>query len=324
VALSEVEGPGEGSTNMLIRIPHAWQIPEGDGTPEHLYLTRRAFLVAAAASVACTSGGGVAATIPKPAPPYPFARNPKYALDRPITDEIIAATYNNFYEFTPQKNRVWTRVSRFRVEPWTIEVTGLVSNPLKISVDELLRTMPMEERLYRHRCVEAWSMAVPWTGFPLSRLLLKADPKHEARFVRFVSFSDPVQQPGVGEQRWYPWPYYEGLRLDEAMNELTLVVTGVYGHSLPRQHGAPIRIVTPWKYGYKSAKSIVRIELVDKQPATFWEDVASDEYPFQSNVNPAVPHPRWSQATERVIGTWDVRKTLPFNGYGSLVAHLYK
>ena len=305
-----------------------WHIPEREATPEHLYLNRRAFLGAlgAGALVACApakAAPGVEATIPKAAPPYPFRRSPRYTLDRPLTDETVAATYNNFYEFTQVKDGVWKRVGGFRVEPWTLTVDGLVSKPQKFSVDDLLKMMPMEERLYRHRCVEAWSMAVPWSGFPLRALLQRVEPKPNARYVRFVSFSDARQMPGVAEEAWYPWPYYEGLRIDEAMHELTLAATGIYGHALPKQHGAPLRIVTPWKYGYKSPKSVVRIELLEKQPHTFWEDLAPNEYPFESNVNPAVPHPRWSQATERVIGTFDVRATMPFNGYGAFVRSLY-
>ncbi|HEX8153497.1 MAG TPA: protein-methionine-sulfoxide reductase catalytic subunit MsrP, partial [Thermoanaerobaculia bacterium] len=264
----------------------------------------------------------VAKTIPPAAPPYPLPRNPRFTLDRPLTDEIVAATYNNFYELTPRKD-VWRRTADFRTDPWRVEVTGLVAKPFTMSVDELLRAMPLEERLYRHRCVEAWSMAVPWSGFPLARLLARAEPRHDARFVRFVSFSDPAQMPGMKEQPWYPWPYYEGLRIEEAMHELTFVATGIYGHALPKQHGAPIRLVVPWKYGYKSPKAIVRIELTGRQPKTFWNDLAPVEYPFLSNVDPAVPHPRWSQATEKLIGTNDVRRTMAFNGYGDLVRALY-
>jgi len=298
-----------------------------DITAEHLYLSRRA-LLAAAGALACSKSDsplpGLQETIPQTEPPYPFRRNAAFELDRPLTRELIAASHNNFYEFTPQKDAVWKRTGAFRVEPWTIEVTGLVAKPQTFDVDQLLRNMPVEERLYRLRCVEAWSMAVPWTGFPLRHLLDRVEPKHEARFVRFVSFHDAQQQPGIAEQKWYPWPYHEGLRLDEAMNDLTFVATGIYGHPLPRQHGAPIRIVTPWKYGYKSPKSVVRIELVAKRPRTFWEALAPAEYPFESNVDPRRPHPRWSQASERLIGSWDVRKTLAFNGYGSQVAHLYR
>jgi methionine sulfoxide reductase catalytic subunit len=318
---------------MLIRTPHGWEIPERDATPESSYLTRRRFLEAAAVSVLAASCGvpavkpevaeKVRKTLPKAAPPYPASRNAKFALDRELTDEIVAAAYNNFYEFSSEKE-IWSRTAAFRTDPWTLEITGLVAKPLTLTIDDLARTFPLEERLYRHRCVEAWAMAVPWTGVPLALVLAKAEPKHEARFVRFVSFSDPQQQPGVKDQPWYPWPYYEGLRIDEAMNPLTMLVTGMYGHALAKQHGAPVRLVVPWKYGYKSAKSIVRIELTDTQPHTFWNDLQPLEYPFDSNVNPRAPHPRWSQASERLIGTLDVRKTLPFNGYGAWVAAMYR
>ena len=311
---------------MPIRIPKPWELPEREATPESFYLSRRRFLAATLALTACAtdspSRDDVAKTIPSVAPPYPLPRNARFTLDRPLTDELVAATYNNFYELTPRKD-VWRRTANFRVDPWSVEVTGLVAKPFTISVDELLRTLPLEERLYRHRCVEAWSMAVPWSGFPLARLLARAEPRHDARFVRFVSFSDATQQRGIKEQPWYPWPYFEGLRIEEAMHELTFVATGIYGHALPKQHGAPVRLVVPWKYGYKSPKAIVRIELIDRQPKTFWNELAPVEYSFLSNVDPAVPHPRWSQATEKLIGTNDVRRTLAFNGYGEFVQGLY-
>jgi len=312
---------------MLIRIPRGWELPERDATPEPLYLSRRGFLgaVAAGAMAACAPRADdprVFATLPKAAPPYPFRRNPRFVLDRPLTIETVAATHNNFYEFAGTKD-IWKRTAAFRTDPWTVEVTGLVAKPLTYTVDELLRAMPVEERLYRHRCVEAWSMAVPWSGFPLAELLRRAEPLASARYVRFLGFADRTQMPGVAARPWDRWPYYEGLRIDEAMNELTLAVTGIYGHALPKQHGAPLRIVTPWKYGYKSPKSVTRIELTAQQPHTFWADLAPHEYPFESNVDPAIPHPRWSQLTERLIGSWDVRKTLKYNGYGEWVAAMY-
>lgn len=242
--------------------------------------------------------------------------------ERALTDPAVAARYNNFYEFTSGKD-VWRHVQNFRTDPWSVEVEGLVAKPRKWSLEELLR-IPREERVYRHRCVEAWSMVVPWLGFPLSRLLRAAEPLHGARFVRFTTFADPAQMPAVAERPWDRWPYTEGLRIDEAMHDLTLVALGIYGQTLPKQHGAPVRIVVPWKYGYKSPKSVVRIELVRDQPRTFWNDLAPAEYGFYSNVDPTTPHPRWSQLTERLIGTADVRRTLPFNGYGAQVAGLYR
>lgn len=302
----------------------SWELSDRDATPEELFLSRRKFLALLSIAAACARNpNGVESTIPAPAPPYPFPRNARFRLDRRITDEPIAATYNNFYEFSPDKDQVWQLTEKFITSPWTVEVAGLVHKPRTFDVGELLRIMPMEERLYRLRCVEAWAMAVPWTGFPLSALLKLVEPMSSAKFVRFIGFNRPKEAPGINNQTWYPWPYYEALRLDEAMNELTLVATGIYGHELPKQHGAPIRIVVPWKYGYKSAKSVTRIELVSEKPHTFWNDEYPEEYSFESNVNPHVPHPKWSQATERLIGSFEVRKTIPYNGYAPWVAHLY-
>ncbi len=198
-----------------------------------------------------------------------------------------------------------------------------MTKPKEMDVDELLARMPVEERLYRHRCVEAWAMAVPWTGFPMRELVKWAEPTSAARFVRMVSFQRPDQAPGQKNTPWYPWPYFEGLTLAEATHELAFLVCGIYGHTLPVQHGAPLRLATPWKYGFKSIKSIVLFEFTDRRPRTFWNDVAPAEYDFFANVNPRVPHPRWSQATERMIGTNERRPTQPFNGYGEWVAGLY-
>ena len=313
---------------MWVRTRSLWSLPERDATDEALYLTRRRFLAGSAAAVALAACApldrdAVARTIPPRSAPYPLRRNPRYEVDRPLTDPLIAAAYNNYYELSPRKD-VWRHAAAFRTDRWTLEVTGLVARPLMLSFEDVLRTMPLEERVYRHRCVEAWSLAVPWSGFPLAALLARAEPRHDAKFVRFVSFHDAAQQPYVREKPWNPWPYYEGLSLDEAMHELTFIATGIYGHALPKQHGAPLRLVVPWKYGYKSAKSLVRIELTAMQPRTFWNDLAPVEYPFESNVDPRTPHPRWSQLTEKLIGTSDVRRTMAFNGYGELVAGLYR
>jgi sulfoxide reductase catalytic subunit YedY len=272
-------------------------IPQREVTPESWVLSRRT-LLATTFAAACGRG----------------------EQDR-ITDERVAATHNNFYELGPAKD-VWRVAESLRIDPWSVEVTGLVNKPRRYSLDDL-RRVPHEERIYRLRCVEAWSMVVPWTGFPLAKLIKDAEPAPAARFVRFVSVDDPAL-PGVRGRRNAPWPYVEGLTLAEAMHDLTFVATGIYGHALPRQHGAPVRIVVPWKYGYKSPKSVIRIELVAERPHTFWETLAPAEYPFQSNVDPAVPHPRWSQLTERRIGTWDVRVTLPYNGYGREGGGLYR
>lgn len=322
-----------------IKIARGWEIPESEATDETVFMHRRKFLTdtgrAALAAAALGSLSGcnafasqLAVTWDTSIPSYykglyPAKRSEAFKLDRSITDEAVAGSYNNFYEFTPEKDRVKNRVSKFVVHPWKIELAGMVAKPQVLDLDDLIRKFPLEERLYRHRCVEAWSMAVPWTGFPMKRFIEWAQPASKARFVRFVSFHRPDQAPGVKEQSWYPWPYFEGLTMAEATNELAMLVTGIYGHPLPAQNGAPIRVVTPWKYGYKSIKSIVRIEFTDRQPPTFWNRVAPQEYDFVSNVNPKVPHPRWSQAYETIIGVNERRPTLPFNGYGQWVAHLY-
>lgn len=333
--------------SIAIHTPPAWRLPERMATPESVYLTRRRFLGGAGAAALGLAGLGAGlfetacrAQSASGASPeeltgwigdedihagglYPAPRNEAFTLDRALTGERVAATHNNFYEFTTDKRRVWRLARDFTTRPWQVEVTGLVHRPQTFDIDELERAFPLEERLHRFRCVEAWAMAVPWTGFLLRRLLERAEPTGAATHVRFVTVHRPSEMPGIESQPWYPWPYYEGLRLDEALNELTLLATGIYGHRLPPQHGAPVRLVVPWKYGYKSIKSIVRIELTGHQPGTLWSDLQPDEYPFESNVDPAVPHPRWSQATEELIGTGERVPTLPYNGYGEWVAGLY-
>jgi sulfoxide reductase catalytic subunit YedY len=321
---------------MLIKIARPWEIPEQEVTPEDVYMNRRQFIkragLAGIGAWGLLSGygitgsraqeadpSGVRRTIPKPAGVYPVDRNHKYDIDRPITDEVITASYNNYYEFTTDKGKVWQLAERFETRPWQIEVTGHVARKRTFDIDEFVKQMPLEERVYRHRCVEAWSMVVPWAGVPFRNLIDEVQPTSKAKYVRVISFL----RPGQRTQTWYPWPYFEGLTLGEATNELTMLVTGIYGHELPKQNGAPIRLVTPWKYGYKSIKSIVRIEFVDRQPPTFWNKIAPNEYGFFSNVNPKVPHPRWSQATEQDIGTGKRMPTLPYNGYGEYVASLY-
>lgn len=322
-----------------IIIPRGWRIPEREVTPEELYMGRRRFLqsvgmaAVALGTLGCRPGersaeegtrGMTVKDLPNPnAGLYPAKRNPKYTVDRPLTDEGVAARYNNFYEFTEVKERVAELVGGFQTRPWDLEITGLVGRPQKLTVDDLIKKLPLEERVYRFRCVEAWAMTVPWTGIPLRKVLELAEPLSSAKFVRFTSFLKPEEAPNQKSATWYTWPYYEGLRMDEANNELTMAVTGIYGHELPKQHGAPIRIITPWKYGYKGAKSIVKIELVAEQPRTFWNDLAPAEYSFLSNVDPTVPHPRWSQASERLIGDDRRVETLPYNGYGEYVAAMY-
>jgi sulfoxide reductase catalytic subunit YedY len=217
---------------------------------------------------------------------------------------------------------VWRHTGDFRPAPWTVEVAGLVARPRTFDLDGLLRTFPLEERIYRHRCVEAWAMVVPWTGFPLAELVRHVQPLPAATHVRFVGFDRP-EEAGHMASRSLPWPYTEGLRLAEATNALAFVAVGMYGHPLLKQHGAPVRLVLPWKYGFKSAKSVVRIEFTDRQPATFWNTLAPHEYDFLANVDPEVPHPRWSQASERMLGTGERRPTLRYNGYGEWVAGLY-
>jgi sulfoxide reductase catalytic subunit YedY len=303
---------------MLIRVSKGWEIPEREATPEHVYRNRREILRAAGFL-------GAAAILPAQTPSvFAAKRNPEFTLDRPITEEWAATGYNNFYEFHPtDKEAVRNLVGKFETHPWTVDVTGLVAKPVKLDLDDLLKRFPHEERLYRFRCVEAWSMAVPWVGFPLSELVKTLAPKPEAKFIRFVTVHRPSQMPGMRMPLPYKWPYYEGLRMDEAMNPLTMVVTGMYGKELPKQNGAPIRIIVPWKYGYKSIKSIVTMDFTSRQPPTFWNDAQGSEYGFYSNVDPSKPHPRWSQRFEKVIPRMTLVKTLPYNGYEKYVAGMY-
>jgi len=318
--------------NIIIRT--GWHIPERFVTSEASFRNRRHFLkqmgfataglvaspfAARAGAESQATNSDAAAT---PSKTYPAPRNPEFNPHWTFTDEKVAGSYNNFYEFTLNKN-VYRYVNRFVTAPWPIQIGGLVEKPMTVDALELVQMFGLEERVYRLRCVEAWGMIVPWTGFPFSKLIEKVSPKSEAKFVRFETFNRPEQSPGMIQVPQYPWPYFEGLRIDEAMNPLTLMTTGIYGKPLPKQHGAPVRLVVPWKYGYKSIKSIVKIEFIAKQPKTFWETLQPDEYPFESNVNPNVPHPRWSQATERMIDTGDRVKTQLYNGYGKYVASLY-
>ena len=324
-----------------IILPPAWRIPEREVTPESIYwqsVSRRSYLKLMGLGAMTLTGWLPGCSVevseerfsksPKnyefsgvDHEVYPAPRNSLFELDRQMTAEHIAAQYNNFYEFSEAKDDIWRRVGPFQPHPWDIEITGLVKKPQKLTVDELLRTMPLEERLYRHRCVEAWAMAVPWTGFPLKALLDQVEPLSAARFIRLTSFYSP--KVAMGQRGYGPWPYIESLTIPEATNELTLFVTGIYGHPLPKQHGAPIRLVTPWKYGFKSIKSIVAMEFVAEQPATFWHTMAPQEYGLVANVNPTIPHPRWSQQTEKMIGTNERRPTLYLNGYEQWVGALY-
>jgi sulfoxide reductase catalytic subunit YedY len=309
--------------NIIRRAP--WYLSEKLVTPEALFRNRREFLRQMGFSGAGLLAGSLAmgADEKTSKKSYPYPRNREFNPAWKLTDENVAGSYNNFYEFSLQKDRVRHLTGPFVTSPWSIEIKGLVEKPMTLNLAELIDTMPLEERVYRFRCVEAWAMIVPWTGFPLSSLIEKAKPKPEAKFLRFETVNRPEQMIGMRQLPNYPWPYFEGLRMDEAMHPLTLVAIGIYGKPLAKQHGAPVRLVVPWKYGYKSIKSVVKIEFTATQPKTFWETLAPDEYPFESNVNPAVPHPRWSQATERMIDTDDRVRTQPYNGYGGLVAKLY-
>ncbi len=313
--------------NLILRPD--WFVPERHVTPENTFVNRRRFL----RQMGYAGGGLLAASIgseisgaeaAKPGIGHPAPRNPEFNPGWKLTTEKVAGSYNNFYEFSLGKDIPPQLTAKFTTTPWPIEITGLIEKPTTLDADEIAAMFALEERVYRFRCVEAWAMIVPWTGFQLSKLIEKVVPKPEARFIRFQTFNRPEQAPGMRRIPNYPWPYFEGLRLDEARHPLTLVTTGIYGKALPKQHGAPIRLVVPWKYGYKSIKSIVKIEFIDKQPTTFWETLAPDEYPFESNVNPKVPHPRWSQAFERMIDTDDRVRTQIYNGYGTQVAGLYE
>ena len=290
-----------------------------------MVLNRRAFLgtVAAATLVPSIGYSQRVTDIPDPTKDlYPFKKNEKYNIgDRPITPEAINANYNNFYEFGGSKD-IAKAAQALKIRPWMVKIDGMVEKPFEIGVDELIRQMPLEERFYRHRCVEAWSMTIPWSGFQMSELLKLAKPLSSAKYVVMQTVQDKAY-PGF-RQSWYPWPYTEGLTIAEANNELTFLVTGMYGKPALKQMGAPLRLAVPWKYGFKSIKSIVRFEFTDKQPKTFWEGLQSAEYGFWANVNPEVSHPRWSQATEEDIGTKERRPTVLFNGYGEYVADLYK
>jgi sulfoxide reductase catalytic subunit YedY len=298
-------------------------------TPEEVYLSRRQFLktmglVSASALLASCAPQGVSKTAePAVGGTAPVASGLTDELgDKANTFEEIT-NYNNYYEFTTDKSGVARLAQDFTTSPWQVEVYGLVNKPTTYGMEDILKKFPQEERIYRMRCVEGWSMVIPWQGFPLSAILNEVEPQSNAKFVRFETILDEDQMPGQ-RSKLYPWPYQEGLRLDEAMNDLTILATGLYGKPMPNQDGAPIRLVVPWKYGFKSIKSIVRIELVDYQPDTLWNTIAPNEYGFYSNVNPDRPHPRWSQASERRIGEAGRRPTLMFNGYADQVAYLYE
>ena len=253
---------------------------------------------------------------------YPPKVNNLYKVNRPITKESDATTYTNFYEFGSSKN-IWRRAAKLKTSPWTITIDGLVKKPLTIDVDDLLRKIGgIEERVYRFRCVESWSMTVPWSGFSLNKILSLVEPSSDAKFIKFETFYEPDIAPGQ-KQKWYPWPYQEGITIDEAKNDLSFIATGIYGKKLPNQNGAPLRLVIPWKYGFKSIKSIVKISFVSSRPKGLWEKIAPAEYGFWANVNPQISHPRWSQSTEQQLGIEGRVPTVIYNGYGPQVASLY-
>ncbi len=311
--------------NLIFR--KSWQQDGLKETPENAFLNRRQLMGGLGAIGAVGAMGGYSATAAIAAEDpsaglYPVKRNDNFKLDRDLTPEDVNNTYNNFYEFGSHK-QISKAAQKLRIRPWTLTIDGLIDNPMKIGFDDLLTKVQLEERLYRHRCVEAWSMTIPWSGFTLKSLVEMAKPKSSAKFVRFETFLDKSMASGQG-QSWYPWPYVEALTIDEAMNDLSFMVTGAYGKSLAKQFGSPLRLAMPWKYGFKSIKSIVKISFTDKVPKSFWQSVGPSEYGFYANVNPKVNHKRWSQATERVLHTGERVPTLLYNGYGEQVADLYK
>jgi len=311
---------------MTVVRRRGWALPDRLVTPEHLVFSRRAVLAGGASALALSPLAARAqrvADLPDPtADLYPAKRDDKYKLDRAITDERINDHYNNFYEFNSSKE-VSAQAQKLPIRPWTVTIDGMVEKPMQVDIDDLIHKMTLEERTYRHRCVEAWSMAIAWTGFPFAKLVDFAKPLGSATFVRMETFMDPKVAPGE-RQSWFPWPYVEGLTMAEATNEVAFLATGAYGHPMSKQHGAPLRLAVPWKYGFKSIKSIVKFTFTDKRPKGMWEALQPAEYGFWANVNPKVPHPRWSQATEEIIGTGERVPTQLFNGYGEYVADIYK
>ncbi|WP_087018956.1 protein-methionine-sulfoxide reductase catalytic subunit MsrP [Thaumasiovibrio subtropicus] len=325
---------------MLIKKTRRWELKESEATPEHIYKGRREILkklgIAAATLPVATSVDASLFDWFDDEPVPEFERSPLQAKENPsnliLTPEDKILKYNNFYEFGTDKSDPAENSQHFKVDPWTLNVDGMVNNPTTLSFDDLFRRFALEERIYRLRCVEAWSMNIPWIGFPLADLLKMVEPNSDGRYVAFKTLYDPEQMPGQASRRvggGIDYPYVEGLRLDEAMHPLTLLAVGLYGKSLAPQNGAPVRLVVPWKYGFKSIKSIVRISVTHVMPPTTWNKLAPREYGFYANVNPRVDHPRWSQASERFIGEGNLfsserKPTLMFNGYGEEVASMYK
>ena len=297
---------------MHILRRRGWELSERLATPEALMLGRRAALAGVGSVALAAPALAQAAAAPE--------RNPKYVAGRDITPEKYATTYNNYYEFSEGKN-LWEAAQVLKQRPWTVSLEGELKQPRTIGIDDLLKQVQLEERVYRHRCVEAWAMTVPWTGFPLSQLLKIAEPLGSAKYVVFETAQDP-KMPGL-QSPFYPWPYIEGLAIDEAANELAFISTGMYGKPLPPQDGGPIRLTVPWKYGFKSGKALAKISFTEKRPVNFWQAIQPSEYGFWANVNPAVAHPRWSQAQERLLGSNEMVPTQIYNGYAEFVASLY-
>jgi len=309
---------------MFIRPERPWSLPENEITPEAIYMNRRQILAGLGFGVAATAIGG--SLIPRAAMAaitgIPAERNPAFVLDRDITPEDDATTYTNFYEFGSSKN-IWRKAKKLVTDPWAVTIDGMVEEDITIDAEDLVAKLGgLEERLYRHRSVEAWAMAVPWTGLPLSKLVEFARPDAGAKYLRIETFLDRDVADGQ-RQSWYPWPYVEGVTIEEARNDLAFLATGIYGKPMPNQNGAPIRLVLPWKYGFKSIKSIRRITFTAEQPVSFWQDLQAKEYGFWANVNPEYNHPRWSQETERLLGSNERVPTQKYNGYGEWVESLY-
>jgi sulfoxide reductase catalytic subunit YedY len=316
---------------MLTKRLRGWELPESAATPEHLFHQRRRLIQGLAIGPILLAGGAglwraAAAQHAEPTTElYPVQRNPRYRLDERIpelSDERLVTTYNNFYEFGSHK-QISKAAQALEIRPWTVTLDGMVEQEQTLGIDDLIGRMPLEERVYRHRCVEAWSMAVPWSGFPLRALVDLARPLGGAKYLRMETFLDPETASGQ-KQFWYPWPYIEGLTMAEATHELAFIATGLYGKPILKQNGAPLRLAVPWKYGFKSIKSIVRFTFTDERPVSFWEEIQATEYGFWANVNPEVPHPRWSQAEETPLGSPMKVPTVLFNGYAEFVAELYK
>ena len=306
---------------MFLKKNKVWNLKESSITSESVFNSRRkiiknlaigSLIVPSASLIPFTAFSSF----------YPPITNNFYKVDRDLTKESLATTYTNFYEFGSSKN-IWRRAAQLKTDPWLLTIDGLVNKPLTIDVNDLLKKIGgIEERVYRFRCVEAWSMTVPWAGFPLNKIISLVEPKTEAKFVKFETFFNPDIAPGQ-KQKWYPWPYQEGITVEEAKNDLSFIATGIYGKELPNQNGAPLRLILPWKYGFKSIKSIVKISFVNKRPIGLWEKLAPKEYGFWANVNPNIPHPRWSQKSEQQLGVDGRIPTVIYNGYGDHVASMY-